>query len=135
MFTRQSGCMMTRPLVSPLDRSLISAPCPPAPAPGQQAASCSLTLQRSGRTIRKIEGAPPSFARDWTVPSSNNQRESQGPVRLQVDLELTDTVDLRLSDRGAESLLSCSTSCSLSLTWRPWQPAAPPPGHLSYCPW
>jgi len=66
--------LIVNPLISPLDRSLLKSASstdsvsPSSPPP----ASYTMTLKRSGRVIRKIEGAPPNFVRDWTVPASDN---------------------------------------------------------------
>jgi len=74
----QNKTMLIRPLIPPLDRSLLTS----GASSGQSqkhdsTVSYTFTLKRSGRVIRKIEGAPPKFARDWILPNpqdANNNR-------------------------------------------------------------
>ena len=85
LLMKKSGSMIVHPLVPPLDRSLLTSPMtenqqvPPQDSPPV----FTFTLKRSGRVIRKVEGAPPSFARDWSLPlSSSITTTSSGLPRL-----------------------------------------------------
>jgi len=75
---KQSGSMLVHPLVPALDRTLLTSPMsenqqvPPQESPPV----FTFTLKRSGRVIRKVEGAPPSFARDWSLPSNVSSNSS-----------------------------------------------------------
>jgi len=73
--------MVVHPLVPALDRTLLTSPVAEnLQVPPQESAPVfTFTLKRSGRVIRKVEGAPPSFARDWSLPSSTGNTSSSLP--------------------------------------------------------
>ena len=81
--------MLVHPIVPTLDRTLLNSPVsenqqvPPQESPPV----FTFTLKRSGRVIRKVEGAPPSFARDWSLPSNVNSNSSCLP-KLQGNRQL-----------------------------------------------
>ena len=78
---KQSGSMLVHPLVPALDRTLLtSTVAENLQVPPQDSAPVfTFTLKRSGRVIRKVEGAPPSFARDWSLPSNAGNTSSSLP--------------------------------------------------------
>jgi len=82
---REKRRMLCSPIVPPLDRTLLKQT--GFMSPGQASVSkpvLTVTLKRSGRTIRKIEGAPPTFGRDWVLPApSNNVCDQNGTGILQ----------------------------------------------------
>jgi len=58
-----SGALLLHPPIPPLDRvGSVNKP------PTIHDAVVTITLKRSGRTMRKVEGSPPILARDWTLP-------------------------------------------------------------------
>ena len=85
LLLKKSRSMIVHPLVPALDRTLLTSPVaenqqvPPQDSPPV----FTFTLKRSGRVIRKVEGAPPSFARDWNLPlSSSSANNTSGLPRL-----------------------------------------------------
>ena len=69
--------LLISPVIPPLDRQLVTRPVINVHT---DQAPATFSLRRSGRIIRSVGGAPPSFRRDWTSPTTFNNSETLGQL-------------------------------------------------------